>query len=84
MRALTWQGNEHVEVTDVPDPVLLRLLQLCWPPAQARMDIGAAGPDSIRAEGTRPGLTRRGDPVAADAGGTVPGIAHDHQRPDQL
>jgi len=20
MRALTWQGNEHVEVTDVPDP----------------------------------------------------------------
>jgi threonine dehydrogenase-like Zn-dependent dehydrogenase len=22
MRALTWQGNEHVEVTDVPDPVI--------------------------------------------------------------
>ena len=23
MRALTWQGNEHVEVTDVPDPQIL-------------------------------------------------------------
>jgi threonine dehydrogenase-like Zn-dependent dehydrogenase len=23
MRALTWQGNEHVEVTDVPDPAIL-------------------------------------------------------------
>jgi hypothetical protein len=22
MRALTWQGNEHVEVTDVPDPAI--------------------------------------------------------------
>ena len=22
MRALTWQGNEQVEVTDVPDPVI--------------------------------------------------------------
>jgi hypothetical protein len=22
MRALTWQGNEHVEVTHVPDPVI--------------------------------------------------------------
>lgn len=22
MRALTWQGNEHVGVTDVPDPVI--------------------------------------------------------------
>jgi threonine dehydrogenase-like Zn-dependent dehydrogenase len=22
MRALTWQGNEHVEVTDLPDPVI--------------------------------------------------------------
>lgn len=26
-----------------PPSVVLRLLQLCWPPAQARMDIGAAG-----------------------------------------
>ena len=24
MRALTWQGNEDVKVTDVPDPVILR------------------------------------------------------------
>ena len=24
MRALTWQGNEHVEITDVPDPTILK------------------------------------------------------------
>jgi hypothetical protein len=33
-------------VLHYPPPVLLRLLQLCWPEARARVDIGTTRPDS--------------------------------------
>ena len=33
-------------VLDYPPPLMLRLLQLCWPEARAQFAIGAARPDS--------------------------------------
>ncbi len=43
---LTARPSRPRLVLHYPPPVLLRLLRLFWPEARARIDIGAARPDS--------------------------------------
>jgi hypothetical protein len=54
-------------VLHYPPPVMLRLLQLCWPGARAQFTIGAARPDGTWTGGTRArGLAGRSHAAAAD------------------